>query len=175
MHLTEKKPLNPVTYPVDPVEEIRVFLNGKNEGIFICPACNNRVEKDLKDLYSYKSKIKLNCKCKCGNTYTALVERRRSFRKPVNFTGTYTYQNNNGALKKDSIRILDISRGGMSFSVNNMPEFKIGDRIVIEFKLNEEMESQIREEGIVKRIQLNKVGLQFTSEERNGKLGMFLL
>jgi hypothetical protein len=175
MYSTANKPLKSPTVTADQVKEIRVFLNNKNEGIFICPVCNNRVERDLSDLFSYASEIRLNCKCKCGNTYKAFVERRKYIRKPVNFTGTYTHKKNNGTSIKDAIRILNISRSGMLFSVSNAPDFKTGDRLVIEFRLNEDVESQIREEGIVKRIQLNKVGLQFTSEERYGKLGMFLL
>jgi len=175
MHTTEKESMNSSFSNFDQVNEIKVFLNKRNEGTFICPTCNNCVIKNLKDLLSSKSVIKLSCKCKCGITYKALVERRIFVRKPVNFTGIYIYHNKDRALKKGPIRIINLSRSGMLFSVDNVPEFTIEDRIVFEFRLKDEAESQIREEGIVTRIESNKVGIKFISEERYGKLGLYLL
>jgi hypothetical protein len=92
----------------------------------------------------------------------------------VNLVGTYVFQDVKGDPVKGLIRIRDISQSGVQFSVNSMPEFKVGDRLTIEFTLNDEDRSQIREAGIVQRIHSNIVGLDFKTTDHYGKLGRFL-
>jgi ribosomal protein L19 len=71
-------------------------------------------------------------------------------------------------------RIRDISQSGIQFSVNSMPDFEIGDKLIIEFTLDDKEHSRIREEGIVRRIQSNIIGLTFQTTDRYGKLGQYL-
>jgi hypothetical protein len=157
---------------VDQIE--RVFINDRGEGAFICPACKRGIIKDLSAFQHTESAVRLKCKCNCGHTYRVLVERRRHFRKAVNWTGMYYFKTGGGAPIKGLIRIRDISRSGIRFSVNNMPEFEEGDKLIVEFTLDDEERSQVREEGIVRRIQSNIVGLQFKTIDHYGKLGQYL-
>ena len=154
---------------------IRVFLNDKEDGTFICPACNNGVIKHLGKFSKSQTAVWLKCRCKCGHVYRALVERRRFFRKPVNLVGTYYYNEGENNPRKGPIKILDISQSGLQFSLNSMPEFKVGDRIVIEFRMDDRERSQIREMGTVKDMRSNKVGLQFDSVDPNDGLGLYLI
>jgi hypothetical protein len=55
-----------------------------------------------------------------------------------------------------------------------MPEFEVGDTLQIEFSLDDEERSQIREKGVVRRIQSNRVGLEFITTDHYGKLGQYL-
>jgi hypothetical protein len=55
-----------------------------------------------------------------------------------------------------------------------MPEFDVGDKLTIEFTLDDEEHSLIREAGIVQRIQSNIVGLDFKTTDHYGKLGRYL-
>jgi hypothetical protein len=55
-----------------------------------------------------------------------------------------------------------------------MPEFKVGDKLTIEFTLDDEEHSKIREEGTVRRIQSNIVAMKFTTTDHYGKLGRHL-
>lgn len=151
---------------------IRVFLNDQKDGTFICPACNNGVIKDLGKFSQYKKVILLKCRCKCGHVYQALVERRRFFRKPVNLMGTYYYSEGKMNQRKGLIKILDISKSGLQFSVNSMPEFKVGDQIIVDFTMDDREGSRIREMGTVKGIRSNKVGLQFDAANPKKGLGL---
>ncbi|BBO67397.1 hypothetical protein DSCA_13270 [Desulfosarcina alkanivorans] len=152
----------------------RVFLNDREEGTFTCPACDRGVIKDLSDFARTRSAIRLKCKCRCGNVYRVLVERRRHFRKPVNLIGMFFFQGSGDRPAKGLIKIRDISQSGIQFSVNSMPEFEIGDKLVIEFTLDDKEHSKIREEGIVQRIQSNIIGLAFKTTDHYGKLGQYL-
>lgn len=154
---------------------IRVFLNDEKEGTFICPACNNGVIKHLGAYFQAPKAIRLKCKCKCGHVYRALVERRRIFRKPVNFSGTYYYSSGEVTSRKGPIRVLDISQFGLQFSLNSTPTFNVGDRIIVEFIMDERSQYKIREMGIVKDIRTNKVGMQFGFAESNGELNLHLI
>jgi len=72
------------------------------------------------------------------------------------------------------IKIRNISQSGIQFSVSSMPEFEVGDKLTIEFTLDDEDRSQVREAGIVQRIQSNIVGLDFETTDHYGRLGRYL-
>ena len=154
--------------------ERRVFLNDRGEGTFICPACEKGVIRDLNQFADTHTAVRLKCKCSCGNVYRVLVERRRHFRKSTNLVGMFSYTQGRGRPVKGLIRIRDISQSGVRFSVNNIPEFTVGDKLIIEFTLDDDERSQIREEGIVRRIHSNMVGLSFKTTDHYGKLGQYL-
>ena len=155
-------------------KEHRIFINDRGEGTFICPACNNGVIRDLSQFSQAQEAVRLKCKCSCGNVYRVLLERRRHFRKPVNLVGMFFWGGSEGPSMKGLIKIRDISRSGIRFSVNSIPEFNVGDKLTIEFTLDDDEHSQIRETGIVQRIQSNIVGLDFKTTDHYGKLGRYL-
>ena len=155
-------------------KEHRIFINDRGEGTFVCPACNKGVIKDLSQFSEIQKAVRLKCKCSCGNAYRVLLERRHHYRKPVSLVGMYFFQGGKGAPIKGLIKIRDISQSGIQFLVNSMPEFQVGDNLTIEFTLDDEERSQIREAGIVQRIQSNIVGLDFKTTDHYGKLGRYL-
>ena len=155
-------------------KEHRIFINDRGEGTFICPACNKGVIRDLSQFSQAQAAVRLKCKCSCGNDYRVLLERRRHFRKSVNLVGMFFFQGSKGNPIKGLIKIRNISQSGIQFSVNSMPEFEVGDKLTIEFTLDDEEHSQVREAGNVKRIQSNIVGLDFETTDHYGRLGRYL-
>jgi hypothetical protein len=103
-----------------------------------------------------------------------LLERRRHFRKSVNLVGMFFFQGSKGNPIKGLIKIRNISQSGIQFSINSMPEFEVGDKLTIEFTLDDEEHSLVREAGIVQRIRSNIVGLDFNTTDHYGKLGRYL-
>ena len=158
----------------DERKEHRVFLNDRGEGTFICPACEKGVIRDLSQFAETRTAVRLKCKCSCGNDYRVLLERRRHFRKPTNLVGMFFFRGGHGSPRKGLIKIRDISQSGIQFSVNSIPEFEVGDKLIIEFTLDDEERSLIREEGVVQRIHSNIVGLDFKTTDHYGKLGRYL-
>ncbi|WP_372681085.1 PilZ domain-containing protein [Desulfosarcina sp.] len=155
-------------------KEHRIFINDRGEGTFICPACKKGVIRDLNQFSQFQTAVRLKCKCSCGNDYRVLLERRRHFRKSVNLVGMFLFQGGSGNPIKGLIKIRNISQSGIQFSVNSMPEFKVGDKLTIEFTLDDEEHSQVHETGIVQRIQSNIVGLDFETTDHYGRLGRYL-
>lgn len=155
-------------------KEHRVFINDNGQGTFICPVCEKGVIRDLSQFADVKSAVRLKCKCSCGNVYRVLVERRRHFRKPVNLVGMFLHRGVNGTPTKGLIKILDISQSGTRFSVNTMPEFSEGSKLTLEFTLDDEDRSQVREVCTVRRIQSNIIAVEFENFDHYGKLGRYL-
>jgi hypothetical protein len=92
----------------------------------------------------------------------------------VNLVGIFLFPGSKGNPMKGLIKVRNISQSGIQFSVNSMPEFEVGDKLTIEFTLDDEERSQIREAGIVRRIQSNIVGVDFKTTDHYGKLGQYL-
>ncbi len=155
-------------------KEHRIFVNDRGEGTFICPACNKGVIRDLSQFSEIQKAVRLKCKCSCGNDYRVLLERRRHFRKSVSLVGMFFFQGSKGNPIKGLIKIRNISQSGIQFSVSSMPEFEVGDKLTIEFTLDDEDRSQVREAGIVQRVQSNIVGLDFETTDHYGRLGRYL-
>ncbi len=153
---------------------IHVALNRQREGIFVCPACKNSVSKDLSKVANASRAIRINCKCRCGHVYQVLVDRRSNIRESVNFVGLFHCDTDTEKAKKGLIKIIDISLSGLQFSLNTAPDFTIGDRITVEFTLDDLNRSKVREEGIVRWTHANKVGVQFENSKRHNKLGLYL-
>jgi hypothetical protein len=171
----ESKQMSPATADrSSEKKEHRIFINDRGEGTFICPACQKGVIRDLSQFSEVQAAVRLKCKCSCGNDYRVLLERRRHFRKSVNLVGMFFYQGDNGNPSKGLIKIRNISQSGIQFSVNSIPEFEVGDKLTIEFTLDDLEHSQVREAGIVQRIQSNIVGLDFETTDHYGKLGRYL-
>ena len=159
-----------------PLQKIsRVYVNVRREGTFICPACEKAVVRNVSGFSRLRSAVRIKCRCSCGHLYRVQLERRRHFRKSANLTGMYLFRGGaDGRPAKGLIQVRDISQSGVQFTVNSIPAFAIGDPLTIEFTLDDKENSQIREDGIVRRIQANTVGLEFKTTDRYGRLGQYL-
>mgnify|MGYP000392149310 FL=1 len=155
-------------------DQHHVLLNNQKEGVFICPACDNSVVRDLSQFAKAKVAVRVKCTCKCGHTFRVLVERRRNARKSVNLVGMCHFLDNSKKTKKRLIKVHDISFTGLQFSVNGSPEFRVGDKIIVDFRLNDRTRSEVKEKGTIVRIKQKNVGIQFESSQRCRPLMLFL-
>ena len=168
-HLSTQTGLSP------PQPVTRVYVNDRREGTFICPACERAVVRNVSEFSRLRSAVRIKCRCSCGHLYRVQLERRRHFRKSANLMGMYLFKGGpDGRPAKGLIRVRNISQSGVQFTVNSIPAFTIGDPLTIEFTLDDKERSQIREDGIVRRIQANAVGLEFKTTDRYGRLGQYL-
>ncbi len=151
-----------------------VFLNEKNEATFVCKSCGISVTRQLGKVIYAKSAIRVKCKCKCGNVFRVLVERRRDSRKSVDLLGMCHYLNAYNIAEKRLIKVLDISRTGLQFSINDMPKFTVGDKVFADFKLDDINFTEIKVKGAVKRIRSKHVGIEITTIDRPKKLIFYL-
>lgn len=150
----------------------RVFINSENTATFICPSCKASRNVDVSKVMGSKKAININCKCKCGNTFKTTLERRRYYRKDINFTGTCYLGVEN---LKVSVIITDISRSGLKIKLNAPHNFKPGDELLVEFNLDDQEQSLISKKIVVRSVSGNHLGVEFKSPEHYDKLGSYLM
>ena len=90
----------------------KVYLTDSNQATFICPQCCKTKTVDLSKFAHCSKTVKINSKCSCGHQWTSVLEKRKQYRKTVNFTGTYDYIKNDKVVDRGGMRIVDLSNGG---------------------------------------------------------------
>ena len=163
------------TIPVAKDENIHVALNDQKEATFLCNNCGNSVTRNLSKFLHAPTAIRVKCKCKCGHVFRVLVERRRNHRKNVDFLGMCHFRSDSGNTQKRLINILDISRAGLQFSVNDMAGFTVGDTVFADFSLDNRNHTEMKVKGAIKRMRSKTVGIEFITVERQKMLNLYLL
>jgi tRNA(Glu) U13 pseudouridine synthase TruD len=163
------------TIPTAKNETIYVCLNDQKEATFICDKCGNGVTRDLSKVLHAQTAIRVKCKCKCGHVFRVLVERRCNKRKSVNLLGMCHYLTRSGDTKKRLIKIIDISYTGLHVSISSSPEFKVGNKVIVEFGLDDREKTKMKVKATVKRILSKSVGLEFIAIDDPNKLYFYLM
>ncbi|MBF0225066.1 MAG: PilZ domain-containing protein [Desulfobacterales bacterium] len=159
------------------MSEERVFITEDNMATFLCPQCGVSRTVDVSNYLDYEGAIKVKCTCKkCSNRYAVTLERRKYYRKETNLPGVFiiepslpgvAYYGKNS--EKGLIVVLDISLTGVRVKFSVRREFKVGEKVSVEFNLDDKNRTLIRKEAVVRRIIGESVGLEFTSRNPDDK------
>ncbi|MBF0199932.1 MAG: PilZ domain-containing protein [Desulfamplus sp.] len=157
-------------------ESIKIYADEENRGVFVCPHCG--FKKEIPSLLNLKTQQnRLNVKCKCAKVINVLIEFRRFFRKDVLLNGSCIVEKSG---TKCDIVIKDISLGGVAlefFFVNkkHIKQLEIGDRLMVEFALDNNNLDIVRKKCVVKNINGFLIGAEFLDEEYSSKIGFYLM
>ncbi len=149
---------------------VKIYISNDNMATFTCPECSKSRTVDVSKYKHAETAIKVKCKCKCGCSYTAVLERRQYFRKETNFPGRYVTVRG----EKGLMTVVDISRSGLGIKLSSKPNFKIGDKLTVEFNLDDQPRSLINREVIIMSIRDLNVGTEFSSMDHYDRLGPYL-
>jgi hypothetical protein len=141
----------------------KVFILKDNKAKIVCPQCNkSRIIDVSGEIDSYKA-ARLKHKCTCGYLHTVLLERRKRYRKKTNLPGILIYSISGEKAATCSMIVKDISRAGIGFELKNnvKSDFNIGDKISVEFHLDDKPRSLIKKEAIIKHIHGPFIGAEF--------------
>ncbi len=154
----------------------KVFITSKNTATFVCPECGNTSITNVSKYAAIDKKVTVNCKCICGNHFKVSLEKRRQYRKGTNLPGVYYYDLGHGDVDKGNMRVVDISSNGLKLKLNVERHFNSGDRIRVEFHLDDKRRTLIKKEVIVRNVFKNLVGTSFSpSEGDDPSLGFYLM
>lgn len=141
----------------------KVFVTGDNRATFTCPECELTRTVNVTQYKELDRAVKIKVKCPCGHDYPVILERRRQFRRQVNFKGTY-YQMVDGRLTgKGQMVVSDVSRTGLGIRLSDNRELKTGDKLFVEFHLDDTKRSFIRTEVVIRKIVGFELGTEFFS------------
>jgi c-di-GMP-binding flagellar brake protein YcgR len=141
----------------------KTFITEDNKATLACPACERSRIIDTASLMNLSRVVRLKIKCPCGHQYPTQLERRRNFRKVVNFAGTYFQAPGGRYLGRGTMAVLDLSRTGVRLRLGGNKGLRIGDKLMVEFKLDDRKRSIIRQESVVRRIDGTEMGAEFAS------------
>lgn len=160
--------------------EQKAFVTSDRMASFSCPQCGRAERKDVSRFIENKTKVRLKYTCSCGHTYVVLLERRRSIRKDVRFEGFVKKVNLSGHIIRQSakypVSIKDISRHGIRVKMIRELDLSEGEKLEIEFTLDDPARSLVSREFLVKKIiTRTEVGCEFLSFDHHGRLGKYFL
>jgi hypothetical protein len=147
-----------------------VFVNSENKAIFTCPKCTKAKTVNIANLVNEKKEIKV--KCTCGHVYPVVLERRKFYRKKTNLPGIFILEQNK---KEYSMIVTNLSRYGLEFNSSESEKLKVGDRVGVEFRLDDKTRSLIKKKIIIRKIEEKTIGAEFCfPDEYDKALGFYL-
>ena len=155
----------------------KIYINDDNKATFVCPKCNKTTVKDLTGYLRHKKTTRLKARCGCGHAYEVFLEKRKKFRKQADLPGSYKFSAMNSNIYEHigAMTVKDISYSGLRIKLQMMPRFKVGDTLVVEFRLNDANRSQIKKKVMVKNMKGLNAGLAFSSPQNHDSvLGFYL-
>ena len=142
--------------------ERKVFMNSENIATFVCPECQRIKNADVSKYKEINKAVRVKCRCSCGHTYTVLLERRRFYRKEARLSGSYLF----GPRQiRAPMMVKDLSRTGLRFEMKIKRELKIGDKITVEFQLNDANKTLVKKESVIRSIVDPYVGVEFCAPD----------
>jgi len=159
---------------------VKAFINSENKATITCPLCQKSITKDMSRYKDADKFIKLKAHCSCGHTYAVFLERRKQYRKGVEFRGIYKHHVPHAASRNaeqwGAMTVVDISRTGIRMKLGVSPRFQVGDRISVEFRLDDANNSLIQRDVIVQNIKGFHVGAHYASPQSyDNIIGFYLL
>ena len=147
------------------------FVKDDNITTIVCPSCYSAKTASVKQFRNRKHVLKV--KCKCGHTFRLELEFRRQRRKTTELDGTS--QLNSPALGDEVFKIVNLSMSGACFEVSGKHNIQIGQKGSINFTLNDAKQTPFVKDVIVRSIQGNRIGCEFTEDRAYQKeLGFYL-
>jgi hypothetical protein len=149
-----------------------VFVNRENKAIFTCPQCTKAKTVDVSKIFYKTIKLSLKVRCPCGHIYPVILERRKFYRKHTSLPGFFKSEND---MKELPMTVTNISRSGLQFKSSLSEKLKLGDRVIVEFRLDDRYRSVIKKKVTIMRIDGGTIGTEFCSMDEYDKvLGFYL-
>jgi hypothetical protein len=139
---------------------------------FLCPHCGDSRKRSMDKYRDVPGLIKMSCTC--GYTSAVQLEFRKFFRKDTELEGLYYRTILEGHWGKMIVRNLSLT--GCGFEMFRKEPLAVGEKIKLEFTLDNPRRSLIRKNAVVSEIGGNHVGCRFVDSPGSidTELGFYL-
>ncbi len=149
----------------------RTFVSQNDKATIVCPQCNKIKEILVRDFRHKHHRITV--RCTCDHVFKIQLEFRRYHRKKTALTGTYDVFP--PAVGGGRLRILDLSLSGAKFEVYGLHDLKEGTKGKLAFILDDRHNTVLMKNSVIKTVQGNIIGCEFTDNKTFDKdLGFYL-
>ena len=154
----------------------RVPVTDSNKATFICPKCKTAKTVDVSEFIDNDKIIRIKAKCSCGHGWTSVFEKRKQYRKTVNFTGTYDYIRDGKLVDRGGMTVVDLSNGGAKVKLNVERNLQVGAHLDLEFHLDDDNSTLIKKRVTIRAVNGDCLGTTFGSPDNIGpELGFYLM
>jgi len=154
----------------------KVYISATNTATIVCPRCEKTKTVDVGRYAEINKTVRVKSKCTCGHTWTSVLEKRRQYRKAVDFPGVYTYFEDGRQVDKGNMAVKDLSLTGLKLKLNVARDFKVDARLQVEFHLDDNRRTLMRKNVMIKNVSGLYVGVAFSaSEAQDPALGFYLM
>jgi hypothetical protein len=126
----------------------------------VCQSCGRKKTLRHEQLRHLRNAVKV--KCGCGVIFDLVFERRRFYRKKVQFDAQL-FDVDSGK-KLDDATLVTISVGGVGF-VSHLNDITVGDKFRVRFCLDNEAQALVDEEILVCNILKGVIGAEFVQQD----------
>ncbi|PIE64340.1 MAG: hypothetical protein CSA26_08840 [Desulfobacterales bacterium] len=140
------------------LETNKSFVSHQGRATIRCPHCKNIKQVNVSRLRGKKHRVKL--RCSCGSTSLIQLDFRQNYRKKTNLKGTYHLKS---AIGSGRAMIIDLSKNGIGFTVSgDIHIIQPGQKAVIDFVLDNRKKTRLKKEVIIRSVNRNRVGGEFS-------------
>jgi len=152
-----------------------VYVTSSNTAVFRCPQCQRAKSVDLSTFGELKPPLRFKLTCPCGHVASAVLTKRKRYRKGTHLPGTYVHYVNGQPRGKGTMTVKDLSTNGMKLVLAGSGSIAPGDLLKIEFRLDDAQRSLVQKKVVVRNVGDNSIGTEFTATETLDKsLGFYL-
>jgi hypothetical protein len=153
----------------------KVYITNQQMATFVCPECSRSKTVNVSEYTNLDKLIKVKVKCPCGHAYTAILEKRKQYRKKTNLPGTFIHFVDGRPVNRGVMNVEDISATGLKLRLNSTLNCTVGDYLDVEFNLDDRNRALIKKHVIIRNITGSNLGVAFGPAEALDKaLGFYL-
>jgi hypothetical protein len=163
LNISERMPL---------MDVMTIDVAAKDSINLVCAKCGNEKQITVSKLPDAGRIYKV--KCKCTHVFSVAFNRRKYNRKRTNIIGSYASKH---SLADNIINITDISRGGLAFVRTDTSMIAVGDKLTINFTLDNTERDSITCTALIRNILGKKVCVEFLDMRKGMQttLGFYLM
>jgi hypothetical protein len=145
-----------------------VFPRDDGLVLLTCPHCGLQESISLDPFHTLGNALEVQCPCQ--KAFMAVLEKRRTFRKPVQLDGYFTVGQDDGTQSVDGIIwgpmvVKDLSKAGLRFSTEKSELVHPGDLLTVRFNLDNSNKALIHKPARVISVTNQGIGCRFEGED----------
>ena len=139
----------------------KVYPTAENKVTFICPQCKKAKTADVSQFIHTCMSVKVSARCSCGHCWESLLDKRKYYRKVVNLPGAYQHIKGEKVLERGTMKVVDLSLGGIKIKANSARNLQIDDRLEMKLQLDDVKKTIIRKNARVRNASGDYIGASF--------------
>lgn len=134
------------------------FVKTNDTASIRCPECS--LVKNIAVGKYRNGRHTLKTRCSCDHIFLVALDFRRHYRKSTNIIGMYALigASTNGS---GQMQVRNISRSGVGFTISGQHSISIGQKALLNFKLNDTKRTELTKKVEIKSIRDNAIGCEF--------------